>query len=264
MRRLVTFLLHGPRALVQSASLLIFNSYFFQGLKGIPCLGFNCYACPAAVFACPIGSLQHFMIIRQVPFYLLGVLGLVGATVGRLSCGWLCPWGFFQEVVYKLPVPKWRVSARRLGWLRYSFLVVVAVIVAFATGAPWFCKICPAGALEAGIPWVIIDTSIRSLAGGFFALKMAILVGFLVWFAVSKRPFCRFVCPLGAIYSPFNRVSQLGLEFRPEACSDCGLCRDVCPVDIDVTKMPNSPECIRCMECVRSCPTMAIRLRGEY
>lgn len=262
MNRLVRFLLRGPRALMQSISLVVFNSYFFQGLKGIPCIGFNCYACPAAIFACPIGSLQHFMIIRQFPFYLLGMLGLVGATVGRLSCGWFCPWGFFQELVYKLPVPKWRVSARRFGWLRYGFLVVVAVIIAFATAEPWFCKLCPAGALEAGIPWVILDASIRALAGGFFALKMVILVGFLIWFAVSKRPFCRFVCPLGAIYSPFNQVSHLGLEFHQEACSDCGLCRAVCPVDIDVTEMPNSPECIRCMECVRSCPSMAIQVRG--
>ena len=94
MSRLVHWLLAAKRRRVQAVAFLAMNSYFFQNLKGIPCPGMNCYACPAATFACPIGSLQHFAVIRQIPIYLLGVLSLIGILVGRLACGWTCPFGW--------------------------------------------------------------------------------------------------------------------------------------------------------------------------
>jgi polyferredoxin len=102
MSRLISFLLTTKRRQVQAISFLVMNSYFLDMFKFVPCPGMNCYACPAAIFACPIGTLQHFIIIRQVPVYVLGVLSLIGLGVGRLACGWLCPFGGLQELLYSL------------------------------------------------------------------------------------------------------------------------------------------------------------------
>ncbi len=267
MTRFVHFLLTAKRRWVQTISFLVMNSFFLQSVtKAVPCLGMNCYACPAAIFACPIGTLQHFAIIHQVPLYTLGVLGLVGALVGRLACGWLCPFGWLQELLYglrqRLRWPEWRAS-HRLSWLRYVFLVALVGIVPFLTLEPWFSKLCPVGTLEAGIPLVATNADLRALVGPLFLVKLLILLGFLAWMAVTKRPFCRFVCPLGAIWSPFNRASTLKLSVEQHACTNCDVCRSVCPVDICVRDDPASTRCIRCMECVRSCPESAIRVTGE-
>ena len=68
-QRLIDLLLRARRRRVQALSFLLMNSYFLQGLKSLPCPGMNCYACPAANLACPIGTLQHFVIIREIPAY---------------------------------------------------------------------------------------------------------------------------------------------------------------------------------------------------
>lgn len=265
--RFVSALLTTRRRWVQGLSFLVMNSFLLQSItKAVPCLGMNCYACPGAIFACPIGTLQHFAVIQQVPLYTLGVLGLVGALVGRLACGWLCPFGWLQDVMYglrtRLHWPSWRVSDR-LGWLRYGFLIVLVGLVPLLTQEPWFSKLCPVGTLEASIPLLLTQAQLRAQVGGLFVLKLAILLGFLIWMSASKRPFCRFVCPLGAIWSPFNRASTLRLAVDEASCTQCDACRQVCPVDICVHEDPNSTRCVRCMECVKSCPQSAIRLLSE-
>lgn len=271
MPRFINWLLTARRRWVQLGSTILVNSYvllrLFPDLKGIPCPGFNCYACPGAIFACPIGSLQHFAAVGQFPFYVLGILSLIGIGVGRLACGWLCPFGWFQDALFglrrRLKRNIWQVS-NRYGWLPYTFLVVLVGIVPYITHEPWFSKLCPQGALEAGIPLVLFDPVIRSQAGWLFVLKIAILVGFVIWMVHTARPFCRFVCPLGAIWSPFNRVSTLHLALDRASCTECGACQRACPVSIVPNQEPNSVRCIRCTECVRVCPTAALRLLGDF
>lgn len=253
MRR-VWVALAKRRATVQVASALALNSYLTQQVtKGLPCPALNCYGCPAAAFACPIGSLQHFVGRHQFPFYVLGVVGLVGALIGRASCGWFCPFGWFQELVYKIPVPKLRLP-NRFNWTRYAVLTVLAIAIPFLTREPWFCKLCPAGALEGGIPVAILSADMRALIGGLYWVKLGILGGFLAWMSVTRRPFCRWVCPLGALWSPFNPVSSLRLRVDQERCTRCARCREVCPVDVRVYESGVSGACIRCLACVRECP----------
>lgn len=260
--RLTNWLLRVRREWVQLISALAINSYFFSGtLKAIPCWGFNCYACPAASFACPIGSLQHFVILRQFPFYVLGVIGLAGALWGRLSCGWMCPFGFIQDLLHKIPLPKWRMGKAR--WLPYAFLFVLAIIIPFLTYEPWFCKLCPAGMLEGGIPVVLTQPLLREGIGWLYYLKFVILVVFLGWMMVTKRPFCRYVCPLGAIWSPFNRASAIKLTVDQEHCTHCDRCRKGCPVDIGIYEDPNAEQCIRCLQCMKACPQQVIRVQEK-
>lgn len=248
------------RAYIQALSTLTLNSYVTQRTtKGLPCPALNCYACPAAAFACPIGSIQDFVGLHKIPFYVLGVVGLVGALVGRASCGWLCPFGWFQELVYKLPLPKLRLP-NRYTWSRYAVVLVLVIVIPFITGSSWFCRLCPAGALEAGIPQAVLYQYIRDQIGWFYWLKMGILGLFMAWMSVTRRPFCRWVCPLGALWAPFNAVSALRLHTDEVACIQCDRCQTVCPVNIRIYENPDSSACIRCLACMRVCPTSSISL----
>jgi ferredoxin-type protein NapH len=250
--------LAGRRAIVQVVSLLTLNSYFTQRIsKGVPCPALNCYACPAAAFACPIGSIQHFIGRKKFPLYVLGVVGLVGALIGRASCGWFCPFGWFQELLYKLPVPKLRLP-NRFNWTRYVVLAVLVIAIPYVAREPWFCKLCPAGTLEAGIPMVLLSTDIRALVGAMYWIKLGILGIFLAWMSTTRRPFCRWVCPLGALWSPLNPISSFRLQVDQDRCIRCNRCQQFCPTDIRVYEDPDSGACIRCLECIRVCPVDCI------
>lgn len=248
------------RTYVQLGAAVLQNSYFFKELKFCPTPALNCYACPLAVTACPMGSLQNLILKGYLPVALVGFFVSVGAAVGRASCGWVCPFGYLQELLHKLGKNKVSVSNGH-SWTRYVVLLMLAVIAPFITKSPVFCKICPAGTLEAGIPLVLGDPSIRAMVGLLFWAKLAILA-LLVWAAIMiKRPFCRFICPLGAIYSPFNRVSALKMVVDGK-CVRCGACKDVCPMDMEIYKEPDSGVCIRCMKCAK-CSAVGANFMGR-
>jgi polyferredoxin len=267
------------RRIVQLFSLIVTNSYFtsiptasfYQGtMKGVCVPILNCYACPLAWGSCPIGTLQHFIIVRALPFYLIGILGAIGLGVGRWACGWLCPFGWLQEFIYKLKVPKFSAP----DWLRhmkYVILVLVVGVVTWVTFEPWFCKFCPAGTLEAGLPWLVWAARGSDYAEGMsfatqvFALKIVMLVVLVALAAMMRRPFCRFVCPLGAIFGLMNKFSLLQLDFDLDTCAiaraqgsdiaNCAVCQHCskdCPMGLKVPEQIGSVDCIRCMNCTTS------------
>lgn len=256
--------------------LILGNSHFnaintkqvYQGVLKSGCVPFlNCHACPFAISSCPIGILQHFAAIKKIPFLLLGYLGLIGLIFGRAVCGWICPFGWVQELMYKIKSRKFKIPKPFLQ-LKYVSLVVLAIVLPYITGAHWFSKLCPWGTITAGIPWAIWNPSDPEFGdptllpgdiGFYYWLKIGMLGLFLVLFVLYKRPFCRTFCPLGAIYAFFNRFSILQLEVAvDDKCQSCSLCSSVCPVDIKVSDDPNSPECIRCMEC-KICTKVSVK-----
>ncbi len=266
------------RRIAQVAGLFALNPYFqyfgtrviYQGGAKYVCApGLNCYACPLAAFSCPIGSLQHgfsllsfkvreFKLALGALLYVLASVGLVGAVLGRIPCGWICPFGFLQELLYKIRLPKLRLP-RRTNLGRYFFLVVLAALIPFLTAQSWFSRLCPAGALEGGVFLKAVPPAAPlPEAGWFFWLKMAILGVFILWMMVSKRPFCRAVCPLGAMWGLCNRISLYRMAVDDDKCTACGKCHEVCPVDIDIFEDPNSPDCIRCLACKRECGEGAV------
>lgn len=251
---------------MQLASSILSNSYVGafitktvnnNPLKGVCVPYLNCYACPTALFSCPIGTLQHFMTLRAAPFLLLGFLGLVGLSIGRMACGWVCPFGFLQELLHKAPTRKWRVPPY-FKYFKYGVLVFVAMLLPYLTGETWFSKLCPAGTLTAGIPWIFWNPAnpttglpvLPTAPGVQYVIAVLILVGFLIWFVFSRRPFCKAVCPLGAIFALFNGASLVKLEVA-ENCDGCHVCNTSCPMDLVVPLEINSGECIRCLECTR-------------
>ena len=194
------------------------------------------------------------MAIRSVPFYALGTLSVVGAVGGRVTCGILCPFGALQDLLYK--IRSWKISIfPEVRFLRYAALAVLVFAIPFITGEHWFSKLCPAGTLEAGLPWVTMDEGVRGLIGSMFWVKMAVLLFFVTLSVMAKRPFCRTACPLGAILSLFNRAGLLQLSWNCDTCTRCGKCRKVCPVDIRPDQKPTSPECLRCLDCTL-CPSL--------
>jgi ferredoxin-type protein NapH len=261
------------RKLWQISSTILHNAYFpgflgirlYEGfLKGFCTPTLNCYSCPAAFLSCPVGALQNFIAMRMFPFFVVGFVGLVGAGVGRMTCGWLCPFGLLQDVMKKassrvIRLPRW------MGNLKYGSLLIVAILLPLFLMEPWFCKLCPAGGLEGAIPWAAAGAAgARAVAGlaigSFFWVKMAILAFFLLAMVFVKRPFCRTFCPLGALFSLFNKISLVRLHVDMEACNQCGLCQEVCPVDLTAYLEVDSPECIKCLECTK-CPNQAITVR---
>ncbi len=270
------------RTIYQILATIGFNSYLpawlkgtiFQGkIKGICVPVLNCYSCPSALGACPIGSLQSQLStlrfnlstgVRQFGLYIVGLLGLVGSLVGRIPCGWLCPFGLLQDVLHKIPGPKFSIP-RFMGYFRYAFLLVMVVLLPllvldeFGLGQTWFCKwVCPAGTFEAGIPLVLLNANIRSQIGFLFTYKMIVLGIFLVWMVFASRPFCRTTCPLGAILGLFNKVSLYRMTVEDDKCLRCDACKKVCPVEIKIYEHPDSPDCIRCLECKKACAFGAI------
>lgn len=271
------------RRSIQAFSTFILNAYWYfpitrniyQGrLKYLCSPGLNCHSCPAATSACPIGAIQSlfagmrpsFEAARyHIGFYVLGWLGMIGGLVGRMPCGWICPFGLIQDLLFRIPSPKVRLP----GLLTYGpylflgltvILLPVLIVDSFGYGALWFCKfICPAGTLEAGLPLLALQPALRDMIGHTFYIKASLLVFFIFFSIVGSRFFCRTSCPLGAIYSFFNRVSLFQLRFFPEKCRQCDVCYRDCPVDIKVYETPNDPRCIRCLVCVqKSCKFGAI------
>lgn len=264
---------------VQLVSAVLVNGYLigFQrgriytgGTKALCVPVLNCYSCPGALGACPVGSLQAALggMKRHFPFYVLGLLMLFGVVLGRVVCGLLCPFGLVQDLLYKIPVPKWKVPRkidRPARYLKYAVLLVLVIgLPAFAvtqTGVrpPYFCKyLCPAGTLGGGIPLLLADPALRKLAGALFSWKALTLAAVAAASMLVQRPFCRYLCPLGAFYSLFNRFSFFQMRLDRHKCVGCKKCEQACPMAVEVTKNVNSGECIRCGKCKSVCPTGAI------
>ena len=268
------------RRLIQLYAALLYNAHlrgfvegeiYTGGAKFLCVPGLNCYSCPAAAGACPLGSLQNALASSRgrAPFYALGMLMLFGLAFGRVVCGFLCPFGLIQELLHKLPVPKLRKGrvTRALSYVKYALLGVLAIGIPLVYAAqrfplPAFCKyVCPAGTLEGAVALLAHpeNAGLFSMLGGLFAGKFAILIAILAACAFVYRAFCRFLCPLGAIYGFFCRVALLGVKVDPDLCTNCGLCARKCPMDV---RRVGDHECIHCGACVAACPAKAIRWRG--
>ncbi len=272
-------LIPSRRKILQLYFALLFNANLkgfvsgriYKGNSKQVCVpGINCYSCPGAVGACPIGSLQgSFSADKSTIFYVGGILLLYCVLFGRMICGWLCPFGLVQELLYKIKTPKLKKSpvTRILSYFKYAVLVffvfVVPIMYAFrSTPLPAFCKyICPAGTLEGGMGLLSnkLNESYFSMLGPLFTWKFLLMVSILAGSIFVFRLFCRFICPLGALYGLFNKISLFGIKLEKPKCTGCNLCISHCKLDI---KSVGDQECISCGECVSVCPTKAISWKG--
>lgn len=246
-----------------------FKGTLYQGKGKTACVpGLNCYSCPGATGACPIGSFQAVIGSRDfaLTYYITGIIIFFGVMLGRFICGFLCPFGWFQDMLHKIPSKKFRTKKLKfLTYTKYIILVVAVIILPTfmnnkaGLASPYFCKyICPQGILEGGIPLSIANPAIRATLGKLFTWKLMILISIIVLSIMVYRPFCKWICPLGALYALFNKVSFLHYKVDENTCISCGKCARTCKMEVDITKNTAHMECIRCGECVKVCPTKSI------
>lgn len=262
-------------ALVTNSFIIGFvQGKIYQGkLKNVCVPGLNCYSCPGAIASCPIGSLQAVIGSYEFKFsfYVAGFMIFIGAVMGRFACGWLCPFGLIQELLYKIPFYK-KIKTfngdRILRYLKYLILVVFVILMPLflvdiiGQGAPYFCKlICPAGTLEGGLPLVLANKALQETVGWLYAWKNLLLVITIIGSLIIYRPFCKYICPLGAIYSLFNPISVYKYHVNTEKCINCHACSNACKMNVDPVKNSNDLECIRCGLCKSICPTNAIEYK---
>ena len=248
------------RPWVQAGFLGLWLAPVGQWLHGIPGCVFHCYSCPLSSFGCPVGIAANYAallpVALEIPYLLIGMMLLVGTLGGSLICGWACPFGFLQDLFTRIPTPKIAMP----GWVGYTRYVVLAGLVlllpmvlgykgiAFEDQIISICRLCPAGALEAGLPY----SAQGLIAGNGWAmswLKTLILLAFVLAALFIHRPWCRILCPLGGFLALFNRFSLFHLRFKAKECIECNFCRSRCPVGVKVDVKVNVSGCLRCLEC---------------
>lgn len=242
------------------------NGKIYKGPLKYACVpGLNCYSCPGALASCPLGALQNALNQKrlEVPFAVLGFFFVFGSLLGRFVCGWLCPFGLIQELLYKIPLFRKRKQLPHHSILKHGKYVVLLGLVIIGSGflfsgyakVPAFCKfLCPSGTLMGAIPLLITKDNLQSQIGGLFFWKLGILIFILLLSIKVYRPFCQYLCPLGAIYGWFNRFSLVQIHWEQDACISCKACQKACPVNLPPEKISVSPECIRCGQCIKACP----------
>ncbi len=268
------------RRIIQLYASLLFNANlkgFATGriyagpLKNMCYPGLHCYSCPGAAASCPLGALQNALSHsnKSTPYFVLGILLLYGLFFGRWICGFLCPFGFLQDLLYKIRTPKLKKGrwSRGLSYLKYVILIALVGVVPLVYALwdfplPGFCKyICPSGTLGGAVLLLLHPANDKyfGMLGGLFTWKFAVLMAIVIGCIFLYRMFCRFLCPLGAIYGLFNKISFLGVKVDKGACTDCGICVNKCKMDI---RHVGDHECISCGDCIADCPTKAISYKG--
>lgn len=262
------------RRIVQTLSIFALNPVFFQ-LKGLCVPVMNCWSCPAAAYACPIGAIGYYLAAGFIPFLALGIMIATGILVGRLLCGWVCPFGFIQELLHKIPTKKFEPPK-----FTYLFKYFILVFFVFMVASFWrstevkayFCSWCPAGMLEAAVPVKTYEalggditthpgeenepqaegTEVKRPTVMTFlkSIKFWILIAVLLGAVFMNRFFCRVICPIGAMLGIFNKISFLNLKIGRGKCEGCSSCAQKCTMDPDLKPAENSPECIRCYDCL--------------
>ncbi len=280
MMKFLKKLIPTKRRLIQLYAALLFNAnlkgfgngrIYGGALKGLCAPGINCYSCPAASAACPLGSLQNALTAanKSIPYYMVGIILLYALMLGRWICGFLCPFGLIQDLLYKIKTPKVKKNrfTKILSKLKYVILAVFVIILPLIYSfrefvLPAFCKyICPAGTLEGAVGLLSNpnNENMFGMLGPLFTWKFLLLVIFVTGAVFIYRFFCRFFCPLGLIYGLFNKISFVGVSVDKVKCTECGICHGVCKMDISKV---GDTECIQCGDCISACPTSAIYRRG--
>lgn len=221
----------------------------------------SCHSCALSWFACPIGVYTQYAGMHMFPFFALGTVLLLGVLFGRLFCGWVCPFGLVQDLLYKIPSRKFSLPGWT-SWIKYAVLGILVVALPWLWGGETmasFCRICPASALEVSLPdWI---------AGGFKTpapatlMRFGVLAVILIAGVAASRSFCRTLCPIAAILGPLNYISFWSVKPVTAACSTCGKCDSICPVGGDPSARLSEGghanrdhDCIVCHECATACP----------
>lgn len=213
---------------------------------------------------CPFGAVETLitwlttgsLISKTHPSNLVLGLAVLVATVlvGNVFCGWLCPFGAVQDAISwvrdKLRIKPLAVPPAVDQALRYGRFAVLAVVLYFSvtTARLWFADYDPYVQLF-GLHWLF------GWNDGLW-VGLGIVAAVLAGSVLVDRLWCRYLCPLGAVFAVVGRLSFLRIRRTESTCTDCTLCDRPCPVGITVSKADPlvSADCIGCLDCVATCP----------
>ncbi len=259
------------RRTVQVTSLILSNAWFLSFLRFIPCGYLQCSNCAASTFTCPLILVQRGAVMASMGVFggamgaamagkilgsvlgALAMLVLFGALFGSWGCGWLCPFGFIQDMLAKIPVKKFRLPSWS-GHLRIPIFIGLVVAIPYLTRNMFFCDICPSGTINrlwqqaAGIPLFF-----KTPQGIWASVSILFLGGILILSAFTHRPFCALFCPIGGVVGMLNKVSGVHISVNQEKCVSCGRCESACRQGINPAETPAHSQCSRCLECTDSC-----------
>jgi len=258
--------LGARRRIVQAVSAIALNSNFGRfATEGFCIPVMNCEACAAAWLGCPIGLMGGRIGFRAFPLMVVASVVVSGLLFGRFLCGWVCPMGFLQDLLHRIPGPKIRLP-RFLTFGKYAFLAISVVAVAWFLGKEsglFYCKICPTASLQVVIPTMIADGDWQ--VAGARALRLGILAVVLVLAVLNHRAFCKVMCPVGAMTALAGRRSLLAVRMNADKCLRCKACDRACPMDVKVEackdtgrRINGDPECVECLTCESVCTKQAI------
>ena len=185
---------------------------------------------------------------------------VVSFFAGRVFCGWICPGGAVQEILF--PANDRRLKGGKGDWIKYAAAVLwIGVLLGLFFRAGGLRAVEPLFGIEGGL----------SLTTPLSYVIFYIAMGGIVVFSLllGRRPLCRYGCLLapfmiaGRWAAKKAPIPHLHLEGEPDKCIDCKLCTKNCPMSLDVNAMVRrggmfSPECISCGACVDVCPKRAI------
>ncbi|SYZ74604.1 membrane hypothetical protein [Candidatus Zixiibacteriota bacterium] len=196
----------------------------------------------AGEFSCALGPLNLSL--------MLAMIGLVILSK-KSFCGWACPIGFLSELGSRFASLFWkkrpRVNTRLNGWLklfRYAVLIL-ALIFTYRTGEL---------ILRGYDPFYLIFSG---FGHGTIGIISIIVLGATVLGALLiPMFFCRYLCPMGAVFDPFSRIGFIRVARNSDSCTSCGKCTKACLYDIPVQSLPTvrHRDCTNCLECVDACP----------
>ena len=256
--------------LAQTISLVVLNS----NLRGAETYGFclpvmHCNACPLSWTLCPIYKLSELVQFHEplisMEWIIIAAIFTICALVGRLFCGWICPAGFVQDLLYKIPSPKFNLP-RWTQWMKYGFLFITVLAVAYFAGKEvpgFFCGYCPTATIESVIPAMLFSPEYNIGPAGYWRFLVLVLI--IILAVGNNRNFCKIICPIGAMVAITNKFSLFSMKLSADKCIHCHKCDKSCPMNVPVEncattgkKVSRDRECIECLSCEGVCPTTAI------
>lgn len=236
----------------------------------------NCQSCELATGACPLGTFQMSMLNKEIPFALIGQLILTGLIGGRWVCGWLCPYGFLMDIFDKLPGKRIKLHLN-FTYIKYVFLAIlvissIAYMFKEESEILLYCSyFCPVGFYYGVLEYALttgLESVLEQMPFIHFMLVYHFLMGLMVIIGSIKlggRFFCKYACPLGAVYGLFAKISVFKIELNNNKCVNCGKCEKVCPMDISILdeSLRSRSCCISCTRCVKACPSKKIEFKAS-
>jgi polyferredoxin len=196
----------------------------------------------AGEFSCSLGPLNLSMLLALL------VLALV---CKKAFCGWVCPVGFVGEVAARLAGGVWkkRPTLPRAvnNWLKLFRYGVLAVVLFFTYRAGELV-------FRGYDPFFLIFSGFGHGSAGW--ISVAVLGAMLAGTVAIPMFFCRYLCPLGAVFDPFSRLGLVRVTREPSRCTGCGQCDRACLHHIPVRQLASVRvrDCTNCLECVEACP----------